>query len=81
MFFHFSKFGLQNLQKYSSKILADLFLITRKDNWTNVPSFVEIDGTKRQRQCFENGQFFQFSSKRHFLKFKAHFLQGIMGDI
>ena len=43
----FQKFGLQYLQKIFKQILADLFLITRKDQQTNVPNLmkgIESDG-------------------------------------
>ena len=46
--------------KIFKQILADLFLITEKDHLTNVPTFIEVHGTKRQRQGFENGHFLVF---------------------
>ena len=42
--------------KIFKQIIADLSVITKKDHQTNVPSFIEIRGTKRQ--WLENSQFF-----------------------
>ena len=38
-------------------------------------------GIRQQMRLFENSQFFKFSSKCRFLKFKTQFLQGMMGKI
>ena len=38
------------ISKMLKQIFADLFVITRKDHLANAPSFIEIHGTKSQRQ-------------------------------
>ena len=44
------KLSIVESPKISKQILADLFVITRKDHLINVPSFIEILGNKRQGQ-------------------------------
>ena len=60
MFFHFSNFGLQNLQKKMEQILADLFLITRRDHLINVASFLKCMEPNGRGNDFENSQFLSF---------------------
>ena len=71
------KLWITESPKIFKQILMDLFVITKMDHLTNVPTFIEIHGTKRQRKM---ASFFSFS-KCHFLTFQAHFLQGILGKI
>ena len=60
MFFHFTKFWVTESPKIFKQTLADLFVITKMDHFTDVPSFIEIHETKRQKQWLENSQFFRF---------------------
>ena len=49
VFFPLFKLCVTEFPKIFRQILVDLFVITRKDNLTNVPSFIEIHENKRQR--------------------------------
>ena len=48
------------------QILADLFVITRKGHQANVPSLIEIDGTKWQSNDLKMAGFFTFLQKSLF---------------
>ena len=70
--------------KTFKQIYADLFerIRTKKDHLANVPSFIEIHGTKRRGNDLKIASFSDFFLlKMSLFKFNAQFLKSIMGKI
>ena len=80
MWFLFFKLWIAKSPKIFIHILEDLSVMTRKDHLTNVPSLIEIIGTKERRNDLKVPVFLVFF-KMLLFEIQTAFLAGIMGKI